>query len=330
MPFTDPFHPPLILKGPLMQSVLASSRLRTIGKNQMKRVAKNTILTSNSGVRLTGEVSTASLTPPKGGVIILHGWEGSIDSTYVMQTGKHLHRCGYTVYRINLRDHGNSHHLNKGLFFATLLDETFEAVSQAASQLAELKAMHVFLVGFSLGGNFALRIARRAEKQPIYNLKHVVAISPVLDPNKATDCIDNQPFLQYYFLRKWTRSLKQKESCFPKKYNFSNVMKLGNIRSITDELIPRYSSFKNALDYFQGYTLTGSALSDINTPTTIIISKDDPVIPIDDFMKLELNPRTELVIHPNGGHNGFIETILLSSWYEGKLSKCFDQIVKKS
>lgn len=326
MPFTEPFQPPCLLKGAMVQSVLASSRLRTLGRNPMKAAAQHRTLTSSTGVRLVGAVSPAPQKRPKGAVIILHGWEGGIDSTYVLQTGKHLFNRGYTIYRINLRDHGQTHHLNEGLFFATLIDEAFEAVTQAA---AELKDLPLFLVGFSLGGNFALRIARRAEQQPIYGLRHVVAISPVLDPNKATDCIDNQPLLQYYFLRKWTRSLKRKESLFPRRYDFSHVLNLGNVRAITEKLIPRYSNFKSAIDYFQGYAVTGAALLEMSTPTTIITAEDDPVIPIDDFRKLKLNAQTELVIHACGGHNGFIETILLSSWYEGKLSKCFDEIVKK-
>lgn len=324
MPLTEPFQPPFFLKGALLQSMLASNRLRTIGKNTMKAVAQQRILTSTTGVRLSGAVSHARNGKPKAVVILLHGWEGSIDSTYVLQTGKHLFNRDYTVYRINLRDHGRSQHLNEGLFFATLLEETFEAVSQAAS---EFEGLPVFLVGFSLGGNFALRIARHTNQYPIKELQHVVAISPVLDPDKTTDCIDNNVFLRYYFLRKWIRSLKLKQSLFPDRYDFSNVLNLGNVRAITDKMIPQLSDFNSALEYFRGYTLTGSTLADISIPTAIIAAKDDPVIPIADFIQLKLNPQTKLYIHSHGGHNGFVETILLSSWYERKLSKLFDRIV---
>ena len=49
-----------------------------------------------------------------------------------------------------------------------------------------LAGVPAFIVGFSLGGNFALRIARRCRREPIDNLRHVFCISPVLDPEKAT------------------------------------------------------------------------------------------------------------------------------------------------
>ncbi|MGD9210877.1 MAG: alpha/beta fold hydrolase [Desulfobacteraceae bacterium] len=323
MALTDPFRPSLLLKGAFLQTLLASSRLRTYGKNEMQAAAKQEVLRCNNSVRLQGAVSTPVNSRSKAMVILLHGWEGSMNSTYVLRTGKYLFNRGYTIYRINLRDHGQSHHLNEGLFFATLLDEVFEAVSLAVTRVPD---QPVFLVGFSLGGNFALRIARQIGRTPIGRLHHIVAISPVLDPSKATDCIDGNPFLQYYFLRKWLHSLKKKQSLFAPKYDFTSVLNIGNVRKITEILIPQYTDFKNADEYFKGYSFTRSDLREVPIPTTIITAKDDPVIPVSDFYGLQTNSRTRLVIHPHGGHNGFIESMLLSCWYERKLCELFDQL----
>ena len=68
-----------------------------------------------------------------GQVILLHGWEGSADSTYILRTGNALYRRGYDIFRLNFRDHGDSHHLNRGIFYAVLLEEVFQAVRQATS-----------------------------------------------------------------------------------------------------------------------------------------------------------------------------------------------------
>ena len=107
--------------------------------------------------------------------------------------------AGVDVFRLNFRDHGPSHHLNTGIFYAVLLDEVFDAVSQICA--AQYPAP-TFLAGFSLGGNFALRIARRCATHPIPGLAQVVGISPVLDPYKTTDHIDNNRFILKYFLKK--------------------------------------------------------------------------------------------------------------------------------
>ncbi|MBW2365517.1 MAG: hypothetical protein JRF25_10750 [Deltaproteobacteria bacterium] len=94
----------------------------------------------------------------KGLVIMLSGWEGSSRSTYMLCTGRYFYRNGYSIFRLNFRDHGETHHLNEGLFYGTLLDEVFESVRQAAGLESGLST---FLVGFSMGGNFALRVARK-------------------------------------------------------------------------------------------------------------------------------------------------------------------------
>ncbi len=324
MALTDPFRPVPIFKGPFIQTILASNGLRKMGQKPVQYHSQTRILTTQEGIRLLAAVSIPQIPPPKGVVIFLHGWEGSIDSTYILRTGNTLFNSGYVVYRINLRDHGQSHHLNQGLFFATLLDEVFEAVSQAA---AEFDSLPAFLVGFSFGGNFVLRIAKKINAAPIRSLCLAVAVSPLLDPQKSTDCIDNNFLLKSYFLRKWIRSLKRKQALFPDQYDFRPLFNLGSVRLITEKLISKHTPFENALEYFQGYTLTGSALEDIAIETAIIVAEDDPVIPIEDFRRLKLPSQTRLIMHPHGGHNGFIETILLSSWYERKLPEHFNQIV---
>ena len=48
--------------------------------------------------------------------ILLHGWHGSADSPDVVSLAQHLFLRGFEVIRLNLRDHGETEHLNRGLF----------------------------------------------------------------------------------------------------------------------------------------------------------------------------------------------------------------------
>ena len=210
----------------------------------------------------------------------------------------------HDIFRLNFRDPGDSHHLNQGIFYAVLLEEVFQAVRQVCMNAGEKP---VFLVGFSLGGNFALRIARRTQQDPIKNLLHAVAVSPVLDPAKSTLKIDQYALIRVYFLRKWFRSLKKKQRLFPDVYDFAPLLPLKSIQSVTDFLIENYSEFESAAQYFREYSLLGDAVNDLAVDTTIIAARDDPIIPVEDFYQLELNDRTSLSIHDFGGHNGFID-----------------------
>jgi hypothetical protein len=323
---SNSFHPPFALRSAHVQTVLASSKFRARGINQMRDAAREKIIETDDGIRLLGFHSTQTTAPPKGLVILLHGWEGSSDSTYILRTAKTLYQNGYDIFRLNFRDHGQSHHLNKGIFYAVLLDEVFQGVRQAVRFSGRLP---VFLVGFSLGGNFALRILRKCIDHPIDDLCHTVSISPVLDPQKSTTRIDRYPIIKSYFLKKWRTSLKEKQRLFPELYNFNNTFSYKTLQEVTDVLLSEYSDYASSAEYFKAYSVLNDALKNITVPTTIIAAADDPIIPIEDIENLETNDLTNTVIQPYGGHNGFLIGWSLQSWYEQQLVQLFDEIVQQ-
>ncbi|MBS3731454.1 MAG: alpha/beta fold hydrolase [Desulfobacterales bacterium] len=316
------FVPPPGLKGPHVQSILASARFRAGGSHAMHEAARVQILETGEGVRLQGFYSPQSQQLQKGLVLLLHGWEGSAESTYVKTTGRYLFDQGYSIFRLNLRDHGDSHHLNRGLFFGTLFDEVFEAAAQAAG-LAENGRF--FVAGFSLGGNYALRIAREHARRSIPQLCHVAAVSPVIDPMGATNRADLTLLYRYYFLKKWKRSLMRNQELYPELYDFSDLMSHQTILGLTAALLPRCSPFTDPETYFDSYTLTNDALVDIAAPTTIVTAEDDPLIPVADFYNLQRNDLTGLIVHAHGGHNGFIANYRLNAWYEQALDRIFER-----
>lgn len=318
-----PYHPALPLRNGHIQTFLASSSLRALGPNPMQAISRAEVLTTEAGVRLLGWRSRQTAAPCKALVVLLHGWEGSADSTYMRRTGQSLHQRGYEVFRLNFRDHGPSHHLNQGIFFASRIDEVFDAVRRLS--LAARPAP-VFLVGFSLGANFALRIALLCGRRPIANLRHVVAISPVLDPQESTRRADRHPIIRRYFMKKWRRSLALKQRLFPNDYRFDAVLRSRTIQAATDLILERYSDFPSSRAYFEAYTLTGTALQDLPLSATLLTSADDPIIPVENFEDLLLNPATRLIIHRYGGHIGFLEGPALRSRYEDDLPDLLDRM----
>jgi uncharacterized protein len=312
------FKPPVVLKNPFVQSYLASTNFRALGRNPLIEASREMIITTPDNTRLLGFYSPHPRS--KGTLLLLHGWEGSAESTYVRCTGRYFFERGYSIFRLNLRDHGDSHHLNIGIFFGSLFKEVFDAVVQVSRLEADRP---FFLAGFSLGGNYVLRLAIHAGIQAIYNLEHAVAVSPVLDPARTTALIDSRPSFRYYFLRKWRRSLVRKQAAFPGKYDFRDIHEMKRIYDITAMLLRRYSGYKDIAEYFDSYTLTGGKLGSIAVPTTIISAKDDPIIPLDDFENIAINHKTRVVMQSHGGHNGFIESMDLSVWYQPFILEIF-------
>jgi hypothetical protein len=303
---------------------LASRRLHRKRHNPVVRGARQVRIPTPSGATLAGAYTPAPPGRPKGLVILIHGWEGGCDSTYILTTSRYLYRSGFAVFRLNLRDHGGTHALNEGIFFATLFDEVHQAVDQIAQLRPDLP---VVLVGFSLGGNYALRVARHCGEHPIAGLKHVFSISPVLDPDKATDCIDANPYILAYFLKKWRRSLRRKAALFPRRYDFDGLLEIDNLREMTARLLTRYSHYPDPTTYFAGYAITGDALAALPVPTTILTAVDDPIIPVADSHALKLNATTESIILRHGGHNGFLAGLFKGGWYEAAMVRRFETAI---
>ena len=312
------FAPHPLLRSPHVQSALASSRLRLLpwrltGGFRVASAAEERLFRCTSGTALQGFYTPSSgsrLSTSRGLVVLFHGWHGDAASPYLLTTGEHLHRAGYDVLRLNFRDHGSTEHLNEGLFHAHLLEEVREAIVAAAS---EAPRRRVSLVGFSLGGNFALRLGLADAG---LDLRHVVAINPPLDPPQALGAIDANPLYRRYFLKHWKRSLQRKQSAFPHRYDFADALRIENVRDLVEHVVLRHVGFSDLESYYAGYRLTGDVLRSLSTPATIVTSEDDPIIDVDDFRGLPAAPSTRVEIHPRGGHCGYIEGPTLRPWLE--------------
>jgi uncharacterized protein len=242
--------------------------------------------------------------PRRGLVMVLHGWEGSSHSHYNLLISSALLEAGYDVVRLNLRDHGPTHHLNRGLFYSTLIEEVLAATEKIAQLAADVP---FFMVGASLGGNFVLRLANRWNVQDYPNLRHAIAVNPALNPSRACRLMDQQPLYRNYFRKRWLTSLQRKEELFPDRYDFAGLAQLPTVYAMTERLVQTASSFENAESYFASYAVMGNALQELKVPTTIITAEDDPIIPVQDFRELAPHPLLDVQIHPSGGHVGFAE-----------------------
>jgi len=246
-------------------------------------------------------------------VVLLHGWEGSAESLYVLSLGQQLFDRGFDVLRLNLRDHGDTHHLNRGLFHSCLLPEVVGAMRALQSALG---GKPLRLVGFSLGGNFMLRVGAEARAAGL-DLARIVAVSPVLDPSDTLRALESG-FVGYpvYFVRKWWRSLLKKEAAWPAHYDFTGLRRVRDLRRLTAELVRRFTDFGSLEEYLDGYSITGRRLLGLEAATTIITSLDDPIIPAGGLDRLARPPSLRVVVTHFGGHCGFLDRLTGPTWVE--------------
>jgi uncharacterized protein len=329
LPRGKDFRPPWPLRSGHLQTMLSSSGVRRLllprQAKAVLRDAQTVVVDGGAGVRLTGAFTAqASLPQARGLAVLFHGWEGSVDSTYVLQTGSRLLAEGWDIFRLNFRDHGDSGHLNEALFHSCRIDEVVHALGDIARRWP---ARPMALAGFSLGGNFALRAALHAPAAGI-PLRYVLAVCPIIDPAEGLFSLEQTaPWVyQAYFMHKWRRSLHAKQAAFPEHEYFELSELRQSLRGLTETLVRRHTDFQSLEAYLDGYSVAGDALAAMQIPATIFTARDDPVIPVDAFERLALPPHVELDIAECGGHCGFIRGFGMTSFTDDYIAARFNAV----
>ena len=309
------FYPVFGLRSTHTQSMLNSSAFRRHIVNWRFRplldAEQEWMVDGGNGVKLLGHYSPQA-SGSKGLVVLFHGWEGSSRSNYIVAAGGMLFERGYDVFRLNFRDHGESHHINAGIFHSCRLDEVIHAVKDIQQRLG---AQNWALCGYSLGGNFALRLALAAPGAGL-SLSQVVAVSPVISPANTLKAMEDGPGGRYedYYIRKWAKSVRLKQNHFPDAYDYDEWHRLPGLREKTNFMATHYYEFESLEQYFDGYSVAGNRLAALDIPTTIVTSEDDMVIPINDFRDLPENGKIELLVTRYGGHCAFLKNWKMDSW----------------
>ncbi len=277
--------------------------------------SEEVLLDVGGGVRLQG-FHARHATPARELVVLHHGWEGSAESSYILSLAARLWAAGFDVFRLNMRDHGETHHLNEELFHSCRLDEMLGAI-RAVAALAP--AQRLSLVGYSLGGNFALRLAAHAPAAGIA-LRKAVAVCPVLDPAATLEALERGLWIyRHYFVRKWARSLERKSAAFPGRYDFSSLLAESGLTRMTEKLVLTYTGFATMADYLRGYALVYGVLDGLQVPCRLITALDDPIIPAKDLARLPASPFLRVTPTPHGGHCGFLETLDGRAWVDTEI-----------
>jgi predicted alpha/beta-fold hydrolase len=323
----DRFRPPAWLRNAHLQSILPSlPPLNQLAVRRARAVlagAEEWLLDCGEGARLQAWHTPAPTSAAgKGGrlALLLHGWEGSADSAYVLSLAAELLRHGYAIVRLNLRDHGDTHHLNPELFHSCRLPEVVGAVQAIA---ARARPRRLYLAGFSLGGNFLLRVAASGRAPP--ELVDVVAVSPVLEPARTLDAMEfGIPVYERYFVRKWLKSLRLKERHWPGRYDMGATITERTLRGMTAALVDRHTEYPTLAEYLSGYAITGARLATLAASARLLTAADDPIIPADDLQHLAPSPQLTVVRTRHGGHCGFIDRLGRPSWADRFVVETFE------
>lgn len=276
------------------------------------REAVELTLDGGNGVRLTGMYSRG-----ESGVLVvlIHGWEGSAQSAYLVSAAAALNRAGHTVVRLQLRDHGDSHALNEGPFLGSEYGEVLAAVADVQ---ARFQADRTVVAGYSLGGNFAVRLAAFAAEQSV-RLSAAFAICPPVRPLDAARAISASPLYNRYFSHRWKRSIRAKMAAFASWREHRSLLDIDDIIAMHEAFVPLFTRFANAEAYFESYALNSAVLGQLSCPTEMVLAADDPVCPVNSLDEVARLPGLTTTVVPQGGHCAFLDGLSMTSWLDDYL-----------
>jgi predicted alpha/beta-fold hydrolase len=237
--------------------------------------------------------------------LLLHGICGSHRSPYMVRAAAKLNRRGVRTFRMDQRGCGAA----AGLALRPShggRSEDAAAALRAVARLCPDSSIH--MVGYSLGGNMALRTAGEVRADVPDNLASVMAVSPPVDLMAASDALE-RPFNEWLYGRYFTRALLEMVAQPPLFFGLdpSDLPRARTLREFNDRFLAPASGLGTADGY---YSTCGAAplLTNIDVPALILTARDDPVIPIASLEEAVLSPSTRLVITDHGGHLGFLGT----------------------
>ncbi len=237
-------------------------------------------------------------------LVALHGLESSSEAHYMRGLAVHASRLGWNAVLLNQRNCGGTEHLTPGLYHSGLTADPRAVIDE----LARVDGLtRVGVVGYSLGGNLAVKLAGEADAAG--PLRAVVAVSPTIDVDRCVRAIERRANFAYQwnFVRNLRARMRRKAQLWPGAFDLAPLGRIWTIRAFDEVYTAPHHVFAGASDYYDKASAM-RVVDRIRLPTLILTADDDPFVPGDQFREAAVrdNPAITVRLEPCGGHCGFI------------------------
>lgn len=237
-------------------------------------------------------------------VVLLHGLEGNAQRPYITGSAKAFNAFGVDACAVNFR--GCSEQTNR-LYrsYHSGATEDLDAVVQHL--VSDKPYTEIYIKGFSLGGNMALKYIGESRSVPTA-VKCVVGVSVPCDLYDSL-CMLLKP-KNYLYARRFRHhlvaKLYKKLPLFPDKISINDINNIKNLKDFDDIYTSKAHGFKNALDYYDKCSCK-QFLADIKIPTLIINASNDSFLgpKCYPYQEAQQNQDVHLEVPSFGGHVGF-------------------------
>jgi hypothetical protein len=241
----------------------------------------------------------------RGEFVLLHGLESSSRAGYMLSMARAAVEAGFTAHRVNTRSCGGTEHLCRTLYHSGLTVDLRSILDTLRSE----GRGPFFLVGYSLGGNVALKLVGELGESARGLVAGVCAVSAPIDLLRCVKRLEARENSLYHsrFLRLMKKRMRLRHRRMPELFPIDGLDRVRSVYEFDDRFTAPAFGFPGAEQYYT----TQSAqrfLASIRVPTLVVAAQDDPLVPFEMFRHEALgeNSLIELLAPRHGGHAGFL------------------------
>ena len=236
--------------------------------------------------------------------LLVHGLCGSHRSGYLCRVAARLNALGIRTFRIDLRGCGVGIALAKNPYHSGR-SEDLHAALLAIARLCP--GSPTSLIAFSLGANIALKLLGECGGRPPGNLDRAVAVSPPVDLALCVSALRRYParFYDRFFTTTLLRQVRASPTLAEAATRIFATQEPTRLIEFDDAFTAPLSGFGDAATYYRRCS-AAPLLGYIRVPTTVLIAKDDPIVPWQPLVAQPLSDSITLHITDHGGHLGFM------------------------
>jgi predicted alpha/beta-fold hydrolase len=238
-------------------------------------------------------------------ILGLHGLEGSSRAHYMQGLADKAWAAGFNAVLLNQRNCGGTEHLSSTLYHSGLTADADWVLRELAAE----GLSRFGVVGYSLGGNLALKLAGDYGAGAPSFVKAIVAVSPVMDLPRCVAALERRSnyAYQWNFVRNLKGRMRRKVAAFPGRFSAEPLDRIRSVRDFDEAYTAPHFGFRDATDYY--YRAASLRVVDrIQLPALVITAADDPFVPPEPFSDPAVtgNPHITTLVSPHGGHCAFL------------------------
>lgn len=248
-----------------------------------------------------------ALQPKNRLVILLHGLEGNSQRPYMKGMGYHCVKNNWDVAALNFRGCSGEANIKYESYHAGKTNDLQEVINHI---LEKNTYTEIAIIGFSLGGNLALKYLGENKTVP-KEIKKAVAISTPIHLKSALLALEKKENVIYrtVFLRSLRKKVYEKMIRFPDKLKKSDLSKITSLKSFDDIYTAPAHGFKDAEDYYEKNSSL-QFLPHLKTKVLLLNSLNDTFLSTKCFPKEFAYKKNNFYLETPkyGGHVGFHQT----------------------